>query len=365
MAAPRVTRTAPPSRQARIGRFRPSSAHAGHRVPGRAAAAAPPRGRRRAPGPGARGAAPPAGPPPTRSAPRSRKRLLAWIAGGVAAVLLIGTVAGWATLDHMLGNIKKICVFCGDDNRPGGGVKGDLNILLVGSDSRSGLTHAQQRELHVGHNAGQRSDTMILLHIPRGGGKAILVSLPRDSYVTIPRHKDATGHVVAAAMNKLNASYSIGGAQLLVRTVEAATHVRIDHYVEINFLGFVKMVNALGGVTICTPSAIDDPVHFDPASNSHPGTGLKLPKGKVKIDGVTALKYVRAREFDPSADLGRIQRQQRFMAAMVQRAKSTGVLLNPFRVKSFVSAVADSLTTDKNFGAKQVKDLALNLRSMS
>src|SRR2546421_49368 len=91
----------------------------------------------------------------------------------------------------------------GGPGRQPGGVKGDLNILLVGSDSRSGLTAAQQRQLHVGHNAGQRSDTMILLHIPRGGGKAILVSLPRDSYVTIPRHKDATGHVVPASMNKL------------------------------------------------------------------------------------------------------------------------------------------------------------------
>src|SRR3954451_4417086 len=99
------------------------------------------------------------------------------------------------------------------------------------------------------------------------------------------------------------------------------------------------MVNGLGGVTICNPSAIDDPVHFDPASNSYPGTGLKLPAGKVKINGVTALKYVRAREFDPSADLGRIQRQQRFMAAMVQRAKSAGVLLDPRRLLRFMGAV--------------------------
>jgi len=306
-------------------------------------------------------------PPPTSKPTRrwSRKRILAWVAGGLAAVLLIGTVSGVLTLDHILSSIKKINPFCTDPcGRPGGGVKGDLNILIVGSDSRSGLTAAQKKQLHVGHDVGRRSDTMILLHIPRGGGKAILVSLPRDSYVVIPRHKDATGHIVPAAHNKLNTAYAFGGPRLTVATVEKNTGVRIDHYVEVNFLGFVKMVDALGGVTVCTPTPIHDPVRRLP-TGGYGGSGLELPKGKSKLNGVRALEYVRAREFDPSADLGRIQRQQKFMAAMVQRAKSSGVLLNPVRVLNFVGAVADSLTTDKDFGTKQIKDLALNLRSMS
>jgi LCP family protein required for cell wall assembly len=306
--------------------------------------------------------------PPPASTPRrrwSRKRILVWVAGGLAAVLLIGTVSGALTLDHILSSIKKINPFCTDPcGRPGGGVKGDLNILIVGSDSRSGLTAAQKRQLHVGHDVGRRSDTMILLHIPRGGGKAVLVSLPRDSYVVIPKHKDATGHVVPAAHNKLNTAYAFGGPRLTIAAVEKNTGVRIDHYVEVNFLGFVKMVDALGGVTVCTPTPIHDPVRRLP-TGGYGGSGLELPKGKSKLNGVRGLEYVRAREFDPSADLGRIQRQQKFMAAMVQRAKSTGVLLNPVRVLHFVSAVADSLTTDKDFGTKQIKDLALNLRSMS
>src|SRR3954468_2774360 len=307
----------------------------------------------------------PARPAAAPRPPRSRKRILAWIAGGLAAALLVGTVTGVLTIDHILSGIKKINPFCTDPcGRPGGGVKGDLNILVVGSDSRSGLTTAQKRQLHVGHDVGKRSDTMILLHIPRGGGKAILVSLPRDSYVLIPRHKDATGHVIAASHNKLNTAYAFGGPQLAVATAEKNTGVRIDHYVEVNFLGFVKMVDALGGVTVCTPTAIHDPVRRLP-TGGYGGSGLELPKGKSKLNGVRALEYVRAREFDPSADLGRIQRQQKFMAAMVQRAKSTGVLLNPVRVVHFVGAVADSLTTDKDFGAKQIADLAKNLRSMS
>jgi LCP family protein required for cell wall assembly len=296
---------------------------------------------------------------------RSRKRIAAWIAGGLAGVLFIGAVTGVVTLDHIISGIKKINPFCTDPcGRPGGGVKGDLNILIVGSDSRSGLTDAQKRQLHVGHDVGRRSDTMILLHIPRGGGKAILVSLPRDSYVLIPKHKDATGHVIPASHNKLNTAYAFGGPSLTVATVERNTGVRIDHYVEVNFLGFVKMVDALDGVTVCTPTAIHDPVRRLP-TGGFGGSGLELPKGKSKLNGVRALEYVRAREFDPSADLGRIQRQQKFMAAMVQKAKSAGILLNPVHVLKFVGAVADSLTTDKNFGTKQIKDLAVNLRSMS
>jgi LCP family protein required for cell wall assembly len=237
--------------------------------------------------PGGTGSPPP--PPTPARRRRSRKRVAAWVAGSLAAVLLIGGVTSWAAISHFLGNITKIDVFKGLSHRPGGGVEGDLNILLVGSDSRAGLTPAQQRALHVGHDPGQRSDTMILLHIPRGGGKAVLVSLPRDSYVVIPAHKDASGRTVPASHNKLNAAYSIGGPELTVATVEQNTHVRIDHYVEINFLGFVKMVNALGGVTVCTPTPINDPVRYDPATGGHIGSGLRLPAGRSHVSGAEAL----------------------------------------------------------------------------
>src|SRR4051794_36548158 len=303
---------------------------------------------------------------PAHARPRpSRKRIAAWIAGGLAGVLVLGAITGVVTLDHIISGIKKVNPFCTDPcGRPGGGVKGDLNILVVGSDSRSGLTAAQKRQLHVGHDVGRRSDTMILLHIPRGGGKAILVSLPRDSYVKIPRHKDASGHEVPAQMNKLNTAYSFGGPKLTVLTIQANTNVHIDHYIEVNFLGFVKIVNALGGVDVCTSTPIHDPVHRLPIGG-YGGSGLELPAGRSSLDGTRALEYVRAREFDPSADLGRIQRQQKFMSAMVQKAKSAGVLLNPVRLFHLIGAVGKSLTTDKDFGTKQLKDLALHLRSMS
>ena len=301
------------------------------------------------------------GPGPSRN---RRNRILAWTAGSLAALVLITSVTSWAFLQHLLGNITHLDVFGGLTDRPGGGVKGDLNILLVGSDSRAGLTAQQKRDLHVGHDVGKRSDTMILLHIPRGGGRAVLVSLPRDSLVTIPKHKDASGHVVPAQQNKLNTSYSFGGAKLTVQTVEKNTHVRIDHYIEVNFLGFVNIVNALGGVTVCTATPIHDPVHRLP-TGGFGGSGLELPAGKSTLDGTRALEYVRAREFDPSADLGRIQRQQKFMAAMLQKAESAGILLNLPRLYKLIGSVGKSLTTDDNFGVKQLKDLAGNLHDMS
>lgn len=296
---------------------------------------------------------------------RSKKRIAAWIAGSLAAVLVIGAVTGVIAIDSILAKIRKANVFCTHCNRPSGGVVGDLNILVVGSDSRAGLTRAQQNALHVGADAGQRSDTMILLHIPRGGGKAVIVSLPRDSYVVIPAHKDANGRLVPASHNKLNAAYSIGGAALTIQTIEANTHVRIDHYIEINFLGFVKIVNALGGVTVCTTTPIHDPVHYDPATHGFVGSGLNLPRGKTHIDGAQALAYVRAREFDPTADIGRIKRQQKFMSALLQEATSTGTLIDLPKLYNVLSAVASSLLTDKQFGASQIKRLAEKLHSMS
>jgi LCP family protein required for cell wall assembly len=342
--------------------------------PGSSAAATPerPAARRQLPpeldprGPGRRG--PGGGGPATPSGPKGpgnrRKKILAWVAGITAAVVLVGSVTSWAFLHHLLNNITRIDVFGGLDDRPGGGVKGDLNILLVGSDSRAGLTAQQRKQLHVGHDVGKRSDTMILLHIPDGGGRAVLVSLPRDSYVEIPEHKDANGNLVPAAMNKLNASYSFGGPRLTVDTIEQNTHVRIDHYIEVNFLGFVNIVNSLGGVNVCTKTPISDPVRRLP-SGGWGGSGLELPAGRSTLNGTDALAYVRAREFDPTADLGRIQRQQKFMAAMMQKARSAGILLNLPRLYGLIGAVGDSLTTDKDFGVKQLKDLAGSLHDMS
>jgi LCP family protein required for cell wall assembly len=303
----------------------------------------------------------------------SRRRLLGTTAGGLVAIVLVIAIIGYfAVLGIFHAIHKKACPSC--ESAIGG--KG-LNVLIIGSDSRAGLTHAQENELHVGHDAGSRSDTMILLHIPSDGRKAEMVSLPRDSYVTIPAHcpggnppkhdncpKGAA--VIPAAMNKLNASFSFGGANLAVGTVEANTGVRINHYIQIDFLGFVNMVNKLGGVTVCDSQPIDDPVHYDSATGGYVGSGLNIPSGKVPLNGTSALEYVRAREFDPAqGDLGRIQRQQKFMAAMLNKAESAGVLLDLPKLYGFLKAVAGSLTTDSGLGSGEELSLARKLHSMS
>jgi LCP family protein required for cell wall assembly len=305
----------------------------------------------------------------------TRRRLLGTVAGGMAVVLLAAGGFLWYEISDIFNHIhhrKCPTTVCAN------GGKG-LNILLMGSDSRHGLTSEQKQSLHVGHDSGRRSDTLILIHIPANGGKADMVSLPRDSYVTIPRHCSGSGlpphhgkcpknaDVIAAAPNKLNAAYSFGGPNLAMRTVKANTHVPINHYIIINFLGFVNMVDKLGGVPICTAKAISDPVRPDPDNPGHfMGSGLELPAGTSTLHGAQALEYVRAREFDPSqGDLGRIQRQQKFMSAMLGKAESAGVIINLPKLLGFLKAVADSLTVDSHLGKGTMFSLARRLHSMS
>jgi LCP family protein required for cell wall assembly len=308
---------------------------------------------------------------PRRIRTWTRRRLLSVVALTMAVVLLAVGGVVWVSVASILNKIDhKSCPSCTAIGSNG------MNVLIIGSDSRAGLTRAQENNLHVGHDAGQRSDTMILLHIPAGGGKADMVSLPRDSYVTIPAHcpggnppvrgRCAKGAaIVPAQKNKLNAAYSFGGPNLTVSTVQDNTGVPINHYLEINFLGFVNMVDKLGGVPICSPTAINDPVVRN-AAGQYSGSGLVLPAGTTTLKGAQALEYVRAREFDPAqGDLGRIQRQQKFMSAMLDKAESAGVLLNLFKLDGFLKSVASSLTVDKGFGTKEMLLLAKRLHSMS
>jgi LCP family protein required for cell wall assembly len=215
--------------------------------------------------------------------------------------------------------------------------------LLVGSDSRAGLSNKETKKLHVGHAAGQRTDTIILLHKP-SSGPSTLVSLPRDSYVPIPGH----GH------NKLNAAYAFGGAPLLVRTVETVTGIRIDHYAEIGFGGFVGMTNAVGGVKLCPTRNINDKK-----------AGLHVKKGCQTMDGATALGYVRARYFDPKGDLGRVQRQQEFLSAVFAKAVSPTTLLNPFRLIPLGNAGTTALKVDKRDGPIDLVRFALAMRAVA
>lgn len=208
--------------------------------------------------------------------------------------------------------------------------------LLVGSDSREGLSREEQSRLGTGQTEGKRTDTMLLLFIPSSGQPA-LVSLPRDSYVEIP----------GQGRNKLNAAYSIGGPTLLTSTVEQATGLHIDEYVEVGFGGFVNIIDALGGIEMCLDEPIQD-------RDSH----LDLPAGCQLMDGPTALGYVRMRKADPRGDLGRIERQREMIAAIAKKAINPMNVINPAKYWALSNAGASSVAVDEDTGMTDVARMA-------
>jgi len=262
----------------------------------------------------------------------------------------------WVGLGQITAAIPKVDAFAGLDDRPKR-ESSAVNYLIVGSDTREGLTRAEIKKLKVGGTevaAGKRSDTMLLVHISKKRDKAAIISIPRDTYAQIPEHENSQGKLIPAAYSKINSSFNWGGAPLLIQTFEEMSGLRIDHYIEVNFVGFVRMVDALGGVEICTKRDIDDP-------KSH----LVLPAGRHVLDGLDSLKYVRTRYFDGLGDLGRMKRQQEFAGAMLRKATSAGVLLNPVKMVDFIGSALDSVVTDEGLNQSDLLTLGKQLRNLS
>jgi LCP family protein required for cell wall assembly len=245
---------------------------------------------------------------------------------------------------HAWGNVQHINA-SPDGARPAAS-KG-YDYVLVGSDSRQGLTATQQRQLHTGSTAvaeGKRTDSIILVHVPSGGGQPALISLPRDSYVPIPGH----------GKNKINAAYTLGGPKLLVRTIEQVTGIRIDGYVEIGFGGFASVVDSLDGVDICVKHAMDDPK-----------AGINLKAGCQTLNGPNALGYVRARYSDPLGDIGRVQRQRQFLGAIIHKAASPSTALVPWRYYRFATTAGAGLTVGEDTSLRDVIRVLQTLRAVS
>jgi LCP family protein required for cell wall assembly len=288
-----------------------------------------------------------------------RKRRTLTVSAVMSGVVLATSGVAWAFQGYVTDNIKKVDPFQGLGNRPDTGPKGAMNILIVGVDRREGLSREQIARMHLGRDEGARSDTMMLLHLSAQHDKVTIVNLPRDSLVTIPAHhsngsEGARGARIPDRQGKLTWSYQFGGPSLTVKTIERATGVRVDHYVEVNFLGFVKMVDTLGGVTICTEQPINDTK-----------SGLRLPAGKNHLDGIKGLAFARARYgLTGGSDLPRIGRQQQFMAAMMQQALSTSTLADPIKSTRFLNASLKSVRVDPGL-AKDANALARQLRGLT
>lgn len=219
-----------------------------------------------------------------------------------------------------------------ESERPTSLVKDARNILVIGSDSRAGRDNRR-----YGRDSGtERSDTTILLHLSAGRRSATAVSLPRDLMVDVPACLKGDGTRSEPMFAMFNYAFEVGGSACTIRTVEKLTGVRIDHHMVVDFRGFKKMVDAVGGVQVC----LSEPIHDKAAK-------LRLPAGRVTLDGEQALGYVRARKsLGNGSDTDRMDRQQRFLGALVNKVQSNDVLLNPVRLYPVLDAATSSLTTD-------------------
>ncbi|MFJ2743812.1 LCP family protein [Streptomyces sp. NPDC087440] len=221
------------------------------------------------------------------------------------------------------------------------------NLLIVGIDRRAGMTRQQINKLHVGGQECNCTDVMMLVHLSDDGRRMSVVSLPRDSYVQFAPH-DHPQHA-----GKINGAYKHGGPDLAVRTVEQATGLRIDHYLETDFARFADAVDALGGAEVCTDKLLED-------RNS----GLSLSPGTHVLPGVKALRYARARKVSPPGDLGRVRRQQRLLLGMLTRLADAGALSDPVKLVDTASALLPRLRTDAGTGVATLFKLGWGLREL-
>ncbi|MCT9081791.1 LCP family protein [Streptomyces fulvoviolaceus] len=287
---------------------------------------------------------------------RRRRRWLRYTGLGVAVVVAGAAGAGWAAYAKLDGNITPDDAAAAElaryeKERPTALVRGAQNILLIGSDSRSGDGNAR-----YGRDSGtERSDTTILLHLPAGRRSATAVSLPRDLMVDVPACLRPDGSRTEPMFAMFNSAFQTGGSACTIRTVEKLTDIRVDHHMVVDFHGFKDMVDAVDGVQVCLKEPIDDKA-----------AKLKLRAGRVTLNGEQALGYVRARKsLGDGSDTDRMDRQQRFLGALVNKVQSNDVLLNPVKLYPVLDAATSSLTTDPDLASlRGLYELVRGLRDI-
>ncbi|MGA8977938.1 MAG: LCP family protein [Pedococcus sp.] len=279
---------------------------------------------------------------------------------GVAALLVVALALGIAAYVKLNGNISRLDITKALGDRPESAATTDavtnlppVNIMIMGSDSREG-TNLGQGQTEYGMT-GARSDTNLVVHLAADRKSAIVVSIPRDSMTMAPREcNNQQDTVENGVMRQWNQNFTLGGPACTIRTFEGLTGVFVNHFVVIDFRGFQKMVDALGGVTVCTPQPIND-------KDSH----LVLPAGKSKVNGKQALGYVRVRKtVGDGSDLGRIDRQQAFLSSVIQEATKSSLLLRPDKLFRFLDAATQAMTTDKGLDVGEMKDIAQSVQAM-
>ncbi|MPY77105.1 MAG: LytR family transcriptional regulator [Actinophytocola sp.] len=295
---------------------------------------------------------PPQPPPPPRQGgaqppmPGGRRRRWGFrrIVSLILLLLVALLAAIWLYLEFSINRVNALPDY---EGRPAAAE--GTNWLIVGSDSRAGLTPEQAKRLRSGDEtgtSGRRTDTILVAHLPDNGTKPTLVSFPRDSDVEVPGY----------GVTKINSAFSYGGPKLMARTVEQATGLRIDHYAEVGFGGFAQIVDAIGGVEMKIPEKMTDTI-----------TGMTIPKGKQELNGAQALGFVRMRHSTatPRSDLDRVVNQRKFIGALAGELSSPSTFLNPFHVVPLLGAAPESLTIDKGDHLHNVIGLGWAMRGIS
>jgi len=295
-----------------------------------------------------------------RQPPRGKRHVLRWVAVAAVVIVSAGTLGVYLKYRAIYDSITRVTVpSTALGHRPPVYSTNSLNILVYGDDSRVGLTPHEQYVLRTGHDQSNNTDTIMLVHISPGRHRITVMSIPRDTMVPVYECDSGPGYTGQQAdpnsFVQINSLLQIGGPTCLWKTVEQVTGIRIDHFIGIGMLGFVKVVNDLGGVNVCLPFKVNDPV-----------SGLDLKQGEQHINGIQALAFWRTREdIGDGTDLERIQRDQFMSAQVVKGVLHSGLLSNPIRLLRVVSDAAASLTTDSGMTVSDLVQIGESFRDLS
>ncbi|RVX43132.1 LytR family transcriptional attenuator [Nonomuraea polychroma] len=284
--------------------------------------------------------------------PRPRRNPLTplgWVSVALTLVLVATTLGAYAYYRSIEGAIPRLPFDPGHSRPP---ETGALNVLLVGSDSREG-DNKQYGPKSQG--LGERTDTIMLLHISPNRDKATVISFPRDSMVMVPECQGRNGAVLPGGVKQINSAFNDGGINCTVKTLESLTNIKINHFVKVDFTGFKGIIDALGGIEICLPTPVNDPK-----------AKLVLPAGKHVVNGEQALGYVRTRyALGDGSDLSRIQRQQVFLNQVVKKVTDGGLLTNPVRLNDFLRSAAAAVTVDTGLTLDRMLEIATSVRGLT
>ena len=295
-------------------------------------------------------------------------RALSWVAVVTSALVLLGSGSLWAYVNYLNSKIHRFGAICVRDCKDRPSEKGGTeNFLLVGSDTRAGdNSTGSLAGLADGSGGNGRSDSTMLVHLSSATNRVVVLSFPRDLEVQMPSYVDGQGVTHPTSAQKFNAAYSYGGPQLLIKQIEQLSGLRVDHYVGVDFAGFVKIVDSLGGINVCISRVPGSTTNLhDPGGDGSGGSGFVGHVGINHLDGNKALEFVRQRHGLPQGDLDRIQRQHRFLAAVFAKVQSAGTLLNPLKLNDVLRSAASDLTVDKGTSTDDLVTLAKSLKDLS